>query len=109
MKLRTIAIILVLLGIILIITNRNYDLSEEKGRIQLIKDIGSWFLQIGKNVYDVTIYAIKKPWLPENVSINKTIETTKELIEKKNILNQTENLTNINNNYSINSEIDSTK
>ncbi len=88
MKLSTIIWLFIIFGVILIITNRGYNLTKPSDQLRLVKDVALWLKDVAKNVYDVTMYAIKKPWLPENVSINKTIEKLKEL---KNITTENNN------------------
>ncbi|MEM1988592.1 MAG: hypothetical protein QXR30_02335 [Candidatus Woesearchaeota archaeon] len=98
MKLINWIFLFLIIGFLLILTNREYDLKDSNQRTTLLKEFSKWVITLGKNVYDITLYAIKKPWLPENVSIEKTINTTSKIIKQNNLTNltnQTLNETNV--------------
>jgi len=59
-----VVIILVIAGII-IFSNGHYDFNQKTDVLSFLKAYGSWIMNIGKNLGDITAYAIKKPWLPQ--------------------------------------------
>jgi hypothetical protein len=71
MKLTHIFLIFLALGIFLIIQSRDYSMSKPGDQVNIIKESFSWIKGVFSNIYDVTMYAVKKPWLPENTSILK--------------------------------------
>lgn len=64
-----------------------------------MKEFFKWLATLGKNIYDITLYAIKKPWFPENVSLEKTVNNTMKIFISKEINNSIySNFTNATNN-----------
>ena len=58
------AIIMIIAGII-IVSNGHYDFNQKKDVVDFLKSYGNWLIGLGKNVGNLTAYAIKLPWLPQ--------------------------------------------
>ncbi len=71
-KLFWIIVVFLVIGGIIIYNSTDSDLSTKDGKTSYAKRFGKWIGQLGGNVKDVTTYAIKKDWLPENGS-NETV------------------------------------
>jgi len=80
MRISIILLIIIFLLIGAYIIKSSYDLSfENKNDVKtFLSGFGSWLLQLGKNVKDVTGYAVQKKWLP---LINQTIDNNKTIVK----------------------------
>lgn len=72
-KLILIFIIFLVIGGFLIKSQNNLDLKNEEDKQTFIKSFTTWVLQVGKNVFELTGHASRLNWLPDNKTINETI------------------------------------
>ena len=59
-----IMIVLVVAGIVMY-SSGGYSLGSIKGAGVFAEAYGSWMTGLGKNMIDITAYAVKRPWLPQ--------------------------------------------
>lgn len=79
MRISIILLIIIFLLIGAYIIKTTYDLSfKDKEDIKnFLVRFGKWMFQLGKNVKDVTGYAVQKKWLPE---LNQTTQDNKTIV-----------------------------
>lgn len=60
-----IILVFLLVGAYLIITTNQYNLEDKDDTKGFLTKFGSWLMQLGRNIKDVTGYAVQKKWLPD--------------------------------------------
>ena len=76
MKKITIAVaVFLLIGGFMITSNNDYDLKEDNDdRKSFLKDFTGWVVNLGSNIKDLTGYAQKQEWLPEDKNETDTFK-----------------------------------
>ena len=72
----------IVLGAILIINARNYDMKTSAGAFGFLHDFGSWLLQLGKNAGRVVGFAVKQKWTPEGINVSNATKNLTARITK---------------------------
>ena len=68
-----IILVFLLIGAYLIITTNQYNLKDKDDTKGFLTKFGGWLMQVGRNIKDVTGYAVQKKWLPDaNQTDDKT-------------------------------------
>ena len=73
-KIIVLAIIILILGAYFVKTYNNLDLKKPDDLQSFVKIYFGWIFTLGNNVKDVTGYATKKEWLPNNNSSNSSTD-----------------------------------
>ena len=73
-KIIVLAIIILILGAYFVKTYNNLDLKKPDDLQSFVKIYFGWIFTLGNNVKDVTGYATKKEWLPNNNSSNNSTD-----------------------------------
>jgi hypothetical protein len=74
-KIIAISLIILFIGGYFIKLNSHYDVSKPSDQISLVKDLGKWIGNIGKNIGGIVGYVTKQKWSPPKQNITNT--TTK--------------------------------
>jgi hypothetical protein len=74
-KVIIIIIVFLFIGSYMIFNSLDEDIETTSGKISFAKSIGSWILQLGNNVKDLTGHAIGQEWMPDLNETNKTNES----------------------------------
>ena len=67
-KLLFFIIVFLLIGSFFVISQQNLDIKNKTDQQTFLKSFGSWLGQVGKNMVQVSSYAVKMAWLPEKNS-----------------------------------------
>lgn len=66
--------IFLVIGGYMIYSSSGIDVSKTDGKKEFAARFGKWVWHVGGNVKDVTAYAIKKEWLPEEKDNNTSAD-----------------------------------
>ena len=72
-KLVWIVMLFIVVGGYMIVMNNDLDLEERSDQTTFVKEIGRWFMRLGKSTKNTVGYAIEQDWLPEG---NNTLNIT---------------------------------
>tara|TARA_Y100000310_G_scaffold285838_1_gene309576 strand:+ start:62 stop:292 length:231 start_codon:yes stop_codon:yes gene_type:complete len=68
-------IVFLIIGGFIITSKNQYDLKEDnEDRKSFLKDFTGWVVNLGKNIKDLTGYAQKQDWLPQEKNETDTFK-----------------------------------
>ena len=71
-KILFIVIVVLVIGAFIIASARNIDFKEDEDRGNFVKAYFSWLLQLGRNMKQLTVHAIKLDWMPAKNITNES-------------------------------------